>query len=207
MAVYHQSRCRLCRREGVKLMLKGERCKSEKCAVERRAYPPGMRMTKRRRSSSEYNTQLREKQKMRRIYGVLERQFHTYFVKAAKNQGVTGENLLRLLELRFDNVVYRLGFAPSRSAARLLTLHNHFSVNNKKVNIPSFQLKEGDIVQVHASSKNLETIHSSLKSAKEIPEWLAVDKVKLAGTVVRVPVRADIPIDVQEHLVVELYSK
>jgi small subunit ribosomal protein S4 len=207
MAVYHQSRCRLCRREGVKLMLKGERCKSEKCAVERRAYPPGMRMTKRRRSTSEYNTQLREKQKMRRIYGVLERQFHTYFVKAAKNQGVTGENLLRLLELRFDNVVYRLGFAPSRSAARLLTLHNHFSVNNKKVNIPSYQLKEGDIVQVHASSKNLETIHSALKSAKEIPEWLAVDKVKLAGTVVRVPVRADIPIDVQEHLVVELYSK
>jgi small subunit ribosomal protein S4 len=207
MAVYHQSRCRLCRREGVKLMLKGERCKSEKCAVERRAYPPGMRMTKRRRSSSEYNVQLREKQKMRRIYGVLERQFHTYFVKAAKKQGVTGENLLRLLELRFDNVVYRLGFAPSRSAARLLTLHNHFSINNKKVNIPSYQLKEGDIVQVHASSKNLETIHSSLKSAKEIPEWLAVDKVKLTGTVVRIPVRADIPIDVQEHLVVELYSK
>ncbi len=207
MAVYHEARCRLCRREGVKLMLKGERCKSEKCAVERRAYPPGMRMTKRRKASSEYNVQLREKQKMRRIYGVLERQFHTYFDKALKKQGVTGENLLRLLELRLDNVVYRLGFAPSRSAARLLALHNHFTVNNKKVNIPSFQLKEGDIVQVHASSKNLETIHSSLKSAKEIPEWLAVDKVKLAGTVVRVPVRADIPIDVQEHLVVELYSK
>jgi small subunit ribosomal protein S4 len=207
MAVYHESRCRLCRREGVKLMLKGERCKSEKCAVERRAYPPGMRMTKRRRASSEYNVQLREKQKMRRIYGILERQFHTYFVKAAKKQGVTGENLLRLLELRLDNVIYRLGFAPSRSAARLLALHNHFSVNNKKINIPSCQLKEGDIVQVRASSKNLETIHNSLKSAKEIPEWLSVDKVKLTGTVVRTPVRADIPIDVQEHLVVELYSK
>jgi small subunit ribosomal protein S4 len=188
-------------------MLKGERCKSEKCAVERRAYPPGMRMTKRRRSTSEYNAQLREKQKMRRIYGVLERQFHTYFDKALKKQGVTGENLLRLLELRLDNVVYRLGFAPSRSAARLLSLHNHFSVNDKKVNIPSFQLKEGDVVQVRAKSKNLEVIHSSLKSAKEIPEWLSVDKVKLAGTVVRIPVRADIPIDVQEHLVVELYSK
>jgi small subunit ribosomal protein S4 len=207
MAVYHEARCRQCRREGVKLMLKGERCKSEKCAVERRAYPPGMRMTKRRRATSEYNAQLREKQKMRRIYGVLERQFHTYFDKALKKTGVTGENLLRLLELRLDNVVYRLGFAPSRSAARLLALHNHFSVNDKKVNIPSFQLKEGDVVQVRASSKNLETIHSSLKSAKEIPEWLTVDKVKLAGTVVRTPVRADIPTDVQEHLVVELYSK
>jgi small subunit ribosomal protein S4 len=207
MAVYHKARCRQCRREGVKLMLKGERCKSEKCAVERRAYPPGMRMTKRRRSSSEYNSQLREKQKIRRIYGVLERQFHTYFVKAAQKQGVTGENLLRALELRFDNVVYRLGFAPSRSAARLMSLHNHFTVNNKKVNIPSYQLKEGDVVQVRASSKNLETIHSSLKSAKEIPEWLSIDKVKLAGTVVRVPVRADMPVDVQEHLVVELYSK
>jgi small subunit ribosomal protein S4 len=207
MAVYHESRCRLCRREGVKLMLKGERCKSEKCSVERRAYPPGMRMTKRRRASSEYNVQLREKQKMRRIYGILERQFHIYFDKASKRQGVTGDNLLRLLELRLDNVVYRLGFAPSRSAARLLALHNHFSVNNKKVNIPSYQLKEGDIVQVCASSKNLETIHNSLKSAKEIPEWLSVDKVKLTGTVVRTPVRADIPVDVQEHLVVELYSK
>jgi small subunit ribosomal protein S4 len=207
MAVYHQSRCRLCRREGVKLMLKGERCKSEKCAVERRAYPPGMRMTKRRRSTSEYNAQLREKQKMRRIYGVLERQFHSYFEKALKKQGVTGENLLRILELRFDNVVYRLGFAPSRSAARLLSLHNHFTINNKKVNIPSYQLKEGDIVAVRASSKNLETIHSSLKSAKEIPEWLSIDKVKLTGTIVRLPVRADIPVDVQEHLVVELYSK
>jgi len=207
MAVYHESRCRLCRREGVKLMLKGERCRSEKCAVERRAYPPGMRMTKRRRASSEYNVQLREKQKMRRIYGILERQFHTYFKKAAQKQGVTGENLLQLLELRLDNVIYRLGFAPSRSAARLLALHNHFRVNNKKVNIPSYQLKEGDVVHVRESSKNLETIHSALKSAKELAEWLSVDKVTLTGTVVRTPARADIPVDVQEHLVVELYSK
>jgi small subunit ribosomal protein S4 len=207
MAVYHEARCRQCRREGVKLMLKGERCRTEKCAVERRAYPPGMRMTKRRRSTSEYNAQLREKQKMRRIYGILERQFHTYFVKAAAKQGVTGENLLRYLELRLDNIVYRLGFAPSRSAARLLSLHNHFTVNDKKINIPSFQLKEGDVVQVRASSKDLAVIHSALKGAKEIPEWLSVDKVKLTGTVVRVPARADIPVDVQEHLVVELYSK
>jgi small subunit ribosomal protein S4 len=164
-------------------------------------------MTKRRRASSEYNVQLREKQKMRRIYGVLERQFHTYFKKAAQKQGVTGENLLRLLELRLDNIVYRLGFAPSRSAARLLALHNHFIVNNKKVNVPSYQLKEGDVIQVRESSKNMETIHGALKSAKEMPEWLSVDKVKLTGTVVRTPARADIPVDVQEHLVVELYSK
>lgn len=207
MAVYHNARCRLCRREGVKLMLKGDRCKSEKCAVERRAFPPGMRMTKRRRASSEYNTQLREKQKMRRIYGVLERQFHTYFKKAAHSQGVTGENLLRLLETRMDNIIYRLGFAPSRSASRLLVLHNHFTVNDKKVNIPSFQIKAGDTIQVREKSKNLITIHQSLKSSHDLPDWLSIDKVKLTGTVIRTPDRADIPVEVQEHLVVELYSK
>jgi len=207
MAVYHNSRCRLCRREGVKLMLKGERCKSEKCAMERRAYPPGMRMTKRRRASSEYNVQLREKQKMRRIYGVLERQFHTYFVNAAHNQGVTGENLLRFLELRLDNVIFRLGFAPSRSAARLLSLHNHFTINGKKVNIPSYQLKAGDVVQVCEKSKTLETVHQALKASHDVPEWLSLDKVTLSGTVIRTPDRADIPGDFQEHLVVELYSK
>ena len=207
MAVYHNARCRLCRREGVKLMLKGDRCKSEKCAVERRAFPPGMRMTKRRRSSSEYNTQLREKQKMRRIYGVLERQFHTYFKKAAHSQGVTGENLLRLLETRMDNIIYRLGFAPSRSASRLLVLHNHFTVNDKKVNIPSFQIKAGDTIQVREKSKNLIIIHQSLKSSHDLPDWLSIDKVKLTGTVIRTPDRADIPVEVQEHLVVELYSK
>ncbi|HMD68378.1 MAG TPA: 30S ribosomal protein S4, partial [Chitinivibrionales bacterium] len=146
MAVYHGPRCRQCRREGVKLMLKGERCKSEKCAVERRPFPPGMRMTKRRRSTSEYNVQLREKQKMRRTYGILERQFHTYFKKAARSTGVTGELLLRMLEMRLDNIVYRLGFAPSRSAARQLVLHNHFRLNNKRVNMPSYQLSEGDVV-------------------------------------------------------------
>jgi small subunit ribosomal protein S4 len=207
MAVYHGPRCRQCRREGVKLMLKGDRCKSEKCAVDRRPYPPGMRMTKRRRATSEYNVQLREKQKIRRIYGILERQFHTYFVKASKTKGVTGELLLRMLEMRLDNVVYRLGFAPSRSAARLLVLHNHFLVNGKDVNVPSYQVEDGDVVQVRDKSKNLDTIHSALKSAKDIPEWLSVDKVQLSGTVVRAPARADIPVTVQEQLVVELYSK
>ncbi|HUI93750.1 MAG TPA: 30S ribosomal protein S4 [Chitinivibrionales bacterium] len=207
MAVYHGPRCRQCRREGVKLMLKGERCRSEKCAVDRRPYPPGMRMTKRRRSTSEYNAQLREKQKMRRIYGILERQFHQYFKKASKSTGVTGEMLLRMLEMRIDNIVYRIGFAPSRSAARLLVLHNHFKVNGKNVNVPSYQLKEGDVVTVREKSKTLEVIHSALKAAKDVPEWLSVDKVQLSGTVVRLPARADIPVTVQEQLVVELYSK
>ncbi len=207
MAVYHGPRCRQCRREGVKLMLKGERCKSEKCAVERRPFPPGMRMTKRRRSTSEYNVQLREKQKMRRTYGILERQFHTYFKKAARSTGVTGELLLRMLEMRLDNIVYRLGFAPSRSAARQLVLHNHFRVNNKRVNMPSYQLSEGDVVLVREKSKNLDLIHSALKNAKDIPEWLSIDKVQLSGTVVRLPARADIPVTLQEQLIVELYSK
>jgi len=188
-------------------MLKGERCKSEKCGVERRPYPPGMRMTKRRRSTSEYNAQLREKQKIRRMYGILEGQFHTYFKKASHSHGVTGENLLRMLEMRLDNVIYRLGFAPSRSAARLLVLHNHFSINGKKINVPSRLVEEGDVVAVKEKSKTLDVIHSSLKNVKESPEWLTVDKVTLAGTVVRQPARTEMPADVQEQLVVELYSK
>jgi small subunit ribosomal protein S4 len=144
---------------------------------------------------------------MRRMYGILERQFHNYFKKAAQSTGVTGELLLQMLELRLDNIVYRFGFAPSRSAARLLVLHNHFRVNNKRVNMPSFQVSEGDVVTVRDKSKTLETIHSALKNAKDVPEWLSVDKVQLSGTVVRLPARADIPVTVQEQLVVELYSK
>ncbi|MDD5672886.1 MAG: 30S ribosomal protein S4 [Chitinivibrionales bacterium] len=207
MAVYHGPRCRLCRREGQKLMLKGDRCKSEKCAMERRPFPPGMRSVKRRRSTSEYNTQLREKQKLRRIYGIMERQFRLYFQRAAQSKGVTGERLLQMLEMRFDNVIYRLGFAPSRSSARQLVLNNHFRINGKKINIPSYQLNEGDVVAVTEKSKNLETLHSTLKAAREIPEWLLVDKAKLTGTVVRTPDRSFMPANIQEHLVVELYSK
>lgn len=207
MAVYHGPRCRQCRREGVKLMLKGERCKSENCAIERRPFPPGMRVSKRRKSSTEYNMQLREKQKIRRIYGVLEKQFTLYFKAAAKSSGVTGEKLLQLLELRFDNVVYRLGLAPSRSSARQLVLHNHFSINGKKVNIPSYLVKAGDVIQVKEKSKNLELIHGSLKAVRDIPEWLSVDKVKLEGSIIRIPERSAIPINVQEQLVVELYSR
>jgi small subunit ribosomal protein S4 len=207
MAVYHGPRCRLCRREGIKLMLKGERCRTENCAVDKRPFPPGMRVSKRRRTSTEYNTQLREKQKIRRIYGIMERQFRRYFHSAARATGVTGERLMQLLELRFDNIVYRLGFAPSRSAARLLVLHNHFRVNGKKVNMPSYEIKAGDVVQVNDKSKNLETIHSALKATHDIPDWLTVDKVKLSGSVVRIPDRASIPVNIQEQLVVELYSR
>lgn len=208
MAVYHGPVCRLCRREGTKLMLKGDRCKSEKCAFERRPFPPGVRSMKRRRNvSTDYNLQLREKQKIRRIYGVLEKQFRLYFVKASRTDGITGENLLRLLELRLDNVVYRLGLAPSRTSSRQLVLHNHFTVNGKKVNIPSYQVKEGDVVQVREKSKSVDVIHTALKAMRGVPEWLAVDKVKLAGTVQRKPERSEMPSDVQEQLVVELYSK
>jgi len=207
MAVYHGPACRLCRREGQKLMLKGDRCRSEKCAFERRPFPPGNRGTKRRKTSSEYNTQLREKQKIRRIYGIMERQFRTYFAKAAKATGVTGTTMLRMLEMRIDNVVYRLGFAPSRIAARQLVRHRHFMVNGKKISIPSYQMREGDVVQVKDTSKNLDLIHNALKSVKETPEWLSIDKVKLSGTVLRPPERHQIPSDVREQLVVELYSK
>lgn len=207
MALYHGPRCRQCRREGMKLMLKGERCKSENCAMERRPFPPGVRVSKRRRTSTEYNLQLREKQKIRRIYGVLEKQFERYFNTASKSTGVTGERLLQLLEMRLDNVVYRLGFAPSRSSARQLVLHNHFRINGKKVNIPSYQLKPGDIIQVREKSKNLENIHNSLKNLRDTPEWLSIDKVKLEGSAIRVPERNEIPVNVQEQLVVELYSR
>lgn len=207
MAVYHGPRCRQCRREGMKLMLKGERCKSENCAVEKRPFPPGMRVSKRRRAATEYNLQLREKQKIRRIYGVLESQFEKYFQAATKTTGVTGERLLQILEMRLDNIIYRLGFAPSRSSARQLVLHNHFRINGKKVNIPSYQLKPNDIIQVREKSKSMESIHSSLKSLRDIPEWLTVDKVKLEGSVLRIPERSAIPVNVQEQLVVELYSR
>jgi small subunit ribosomal protein S4 len=207
MAVYHGPQCKLCRREGVKLMLRGERCVSEKCAMERRPFPPGIRTTKRRRTSTEYNTQLREKQKIRRMYGVLERQFERYFASASRAEGVTGERLLQILELRLDNIVYRLGFAPSRNCARQLVTHGHFTVNGKKVTLPAYQVKAGDVVAVREGSTTIQAIHSALKNARDIPDWLSVDKVKLEGTVMRVPDRASMPVNVQERLVVEHYSR
>ena len=175
--------------------------------MERRPFPPGLRTTKRRRSSTEYNTQLREKQKIRRIYGVMERQFARYFSSASKAEGITGERLLQILELRLDNIVYRLGFAPSRSCARLLVRHSHFLVDGRKVSLPTYECKAGDIIAVREKSRNIQSIHSALQNAKDIPDWLSVDKVKLEGTVVRVPERSSMAVNVQEQLVVELYSR
>lgn len=209
MARYTGSVCKLCRREGEKLFLKGERCYSEKCALDKRGYAPGQHgQTPRRRKGSEYQLQLREKQKLRRTYGILERQFRNYFEKAERQKGITGENFLRMLECRLDNMVYRLGFAPSRNAARQLVRHGHFVVNQKKTNIPSFQVKPGDMITVREKSRNLDIIHAALKEARgaDLP-YLRLDKAKLLGELLELPKRTDIPILAQEQLVVELYSK
>lgn len=209
MARYRDPNCKLCRREGMKLFLKGSRCVSDKCAFERRGYAPGQHGQSGRRKGSEYGFQLREKQKIRRIYGILEKQFRNYFKTAARQKGITGENLLVLLECRLDNLVYRLGFAPSRKAARQLVLHRHFSVNERVVDIPSFQVSPGNIVRVRERSRNLDIIHSSLKDvgkAFDYP-WLRLDKAKMEGELLEKPKRIDIPVTVQEQMVVELYSK
>jgi small subunit ribosomal protein S4 len=211
MARYTDAVCKLCRREGVKLFLKGDRCYSEKCAVDRRAYPPGEHGAERRRprKMSEYGTQLREKQKLRRVYGVLERQFRHYFDRATRLEGVTGERLLQLLERRLDNVVYRMGFAPSRAAARQLVRHGHIQVGARKVNIPSFRVKPGDVVAVREGSRQLSVVHDSMKSAEMRPKvsYIDVDRGKLSGTFLTLPSRTEIPIPVEEQMIVELYSK
>jgi len=208
MARYREANCKLCRREGEKLFLKGTRCYSEKCAFDRRAYSPGEHGRSMRRKGSEYALRLREKQKVRRIYGILERQFRNYFERAAKEKGITGQHLLRMLECRFDNLVYRLGFAPSRKAARQLVLHRHFLVNNRTVNIPSYQLKPGDVITVREKSRNLDLIHQALREGRgvELP-YLRLDKARLEGELLESPKREDIPVMVQEQLIVELYSK
>ena len=209
MAKYTDAKCRICRREGCKLFLKGDRCFSEKCAQERRPYAPGQH-GRARKKVSEYAVQLREKQKTRRTYGILERQFRGYFEKAEMQKGVTGTNLLVILERRLDNVVYRLGFAKTRRDARQLVSHNHFTVNGKRVNIPSYQVKPGDVIEVIESSR------SSVKFSKLLgedapvvllPSWLERDKNALKGTVVKMPERGDIDMPIEEHLIVELYSK
>ncbi len=209
MARYTGPVCKLCRREGEKLFLKGARCFSAKCAFEKRSYPPGQHGLSRRGKLSEYGIQLREKQKVKRIYGVLEKQFKNYYVKAAQQKGVTGENLLKLLESRLDNVVYRLGFAPSRKAARQMILHKHFTVNGRVVNVPSFLMRPGDVVAVREKSKKMGIIHETLRRVKDenLVPWLRLDKAKLEGEFLEFPNREDIPIDVQESLIVELYSK
>lgn len=208
MARYREANCKLCRREGEKLFLKGSRCHGDKCAFERRAYSPGERGRTMRRRGSEYALRLREKQKLRRIYGILEKQFRNYFHHAAKQKGVTGANLLRMLECRLDNLTYRLGFAPSRKAARQLVLHRHFMVNERMVSIPSYQVKPGDVLAVREKSKNLDVIHQALREgrAADLP-YLSLDKAHLRGELLESPKRTDIPLLVQEQLVVELYSK
>jgi small subunit ribosomal protein S4 len=208
MARYIDANCKLCRREGEKLFLKGSRCLSEKCAVERRTYAPGQHGQNIRRKVSEYGLQLREKQKVRRIYGILERQFRNYFEKAERKKGITGETLLQLLECRLDNIVYRLGFAPSRKSARQLVRHRHLTVNGRIVDIPSYNVRVGDIVRVKDKSKSLDIVHLALKESRgeEIP-WLRLNKAGLEGELLELPKREEIPTPAQEQLIVELYSK
>ena len=208
MARYTGAVCRQCRREGLKLFLKGERCYTDKCAIERRNYPPGEH-GQARPKFSEYSVQLREKQKLRRIYGVLEGQFRRYFAMADRARGVTGETLLQLLERRLDNIVYRLGFATSRAEARQLVRHGHFRVNDRKVNVPSFQVKAGDVVSVRERSRKVTRIQEALELAQRrgVPEWLDVQAQTFTGVVKALPVRADLTMPINEKLVVELYSK
>jgi len=208
MARYTDSVCKLCRRERQKLFLKGQKCYSEKCPVEIRNYPPGQHGLSRRTKVSEYGIQLREKQKIKRLYGLLETQFRNYFEKANKAKGITGENLVKILESRLDNVVFRLGFASSRKQARQLIRHRHVIVNNHLVDIPSYILNAGDIIKIKDKSKKLDAIHSSLKRVKDSTySWLSIDKASLSGTFLQVPDRVDVPLNANEQLVVELYSK
>src|SRR6476659_6383858 len=208
MARYTGSVCRLCRREGAKLFLKGSRCYSKKCAFERRPTPPGQHGV-RRRKVGDFGLQLREKQKVRRTYSVLERQFKNYFDTAESRPGVTGENLLRMLELRLDNAVFRMGFATSRAAARQLVTHGHFAVNGRPTNVPSFQLKTGDRVEVRESHRDREPFKVAKETLRshQPPEWLSIDAAKLSGTVLDQPRRDQMPLDLNEQLVVAYYSR
>jgi len=208
VAKYVGAKCKQCRREGGKLFLKAEKCFSSKCPVEIRPFPPGQHGQRRTRLT-DYAVQLREKQKMRRIYGILERQFRNYYAQAASGRGSTGENLLKLLEGRLDNVVYRMGFAGSRTEARQLVRHNGVTVNGRKTNIPSFQVSVGDVVAVAAGAKSQLRIKAAQDMAQQrgISEWLDVDASKLEGTFKSMPERSELPADIQEQLVVELYSK
>jgi small subunit ribosomal protein S4 len=209
MARYIGPVCRLCRREGMKLFLKGERCYTEKCAIEKRNLPPGQHGKARRAKLAGYGLQLREKQKVKRIYGILENQFRRYFEAAERQRGITGETLLQLLERRLDNVVYRLGFSTSRAQARQLVRHGHFLVNGRKADIPSLSLKAGDVVSLRPTSLKNPAIAHAMEEVKGrgIPEWLAFDAEKVAGRVVAIPSREQINLPVQEQLIVELYSK
>ncbi len=209
MAKYRESLCRLCRAEGIKLFQKGDRCFTEKCAFDRRAYAPGEHGQSRRGKHSDYGVQMREKQKLKRMFGLLERQFRNYFHKADKQKGVTGSNLLLMLERRLDNVVFRLGFANSRAEARQLVLHGHFFVNGKRVNIPSYLVGVGEEILVREKSRNITRILESMDivARRGIPQWLELDKDNFKGTFKRIPARDELTMPIQEQLVVELYSK
>ncbi len=211
MARYTGPVCKRCRREGQKLFLKGQKCYTEKCPVERRSYPPGQHgpAQARRRKQSEYAVQLREKQKVKRMYGLHERQFRNLFSRAVKKGGVTGENLLVGLETRLDNVIFRLGFASSRNQARQLVRHRHVEVNGQLVDIPSYEVRPGDDIAIRMKSRELDVVEGSLESRTrpQLVEWLTLDEKKRVARVVRAPTRDDIPMDVQEQLIVELYSK
>lgn len=209
MARYTGAVCRLCRREGQKLFLKGDRCYTDKCAIDRRPFAPGMHGNARNKKQSEYGLQLREKQKARRYYGVLESQFAKYYDMATRMKGVTGENLLSLLESRLDNVVYRLGFAMSRPEARQLVRHGHFTINGKKVDIPSYLVKPGEVITLKDTSRSIDKFKASLEAngSRVPPKWLDFDRNNLVAKVVAVPAREDIDLPIEEHLIVELYSK
>lgn len=209
MARYIDANCKLCRRERQKLFLKGTKCYTDKCPIEVRNYPPGQHGLSRRSRISDYSLQLREKQKIRKTYGLLEKQFRNYFESASKKKGITGENLVKILESRFDNTLYRLGLAPSRKAARQLILHRHLTVNGKIVSIPSYSLKSGDVIQVRERSKKLPAIHESMKRMKDnmLVTWLNLDKANMTGTYLHSPERTEVPFIGNEQLVVELYSK
>ena len=209
MARYTGPVCRLCRREGMKLFLKGERCYTGKCAIDRRAYAPGQHGQARAKKPTEYGLQLREKQKARRLYGVMEKQFRHYFDEAARRKGVTGENLLVLLERRLDNVIFHLGFASSRPEARQLVNHGHFTINGKKVDIPSYSVRVGEVIAVREGSKSSPRVKQLLENlgSRTVPGWLSLDANTAAGTVVALPAREDIQLPIQEHLIVEKYSR
>ena len=208
MARYTGSACRICRRENMKLFLKGDRCYADKCSFERRSYPPGQH-GQRRGKLSDYGIQLREKQKVKKTYGLMEKQFRAYFEKAERQKGITGSNLLVLLERRLDNITYRLGFSSSRNQARQMVRHNHFMVNGRKVNIPSYQIKVNDVITVREKCRKSPNILESMETVarRGVPEWLELDKDNFTGTIRAFPTREDLTMPIQEQLIVELYSK
>ena len=209
MSRYRGSVCRICRRENLKLYFKGDRCYSDKCAFDRRSYPPGQHGQRRGGKISDYGLQLREKQKVKRAYGLSEKQFRLFFERSEQKKGVTGTNLLVMLECRLDNVVYRLGFASSRVQGRQLVKHSHFLINGRKVNIPSYQVKPGDVVEIREKSRNVAAINEAIESMvrRGMPQWLELDKEALKGSVKTLPVRDDITMPVQENQIIEFYSK